>query len=446
MAKVLTLTATEVVALPPNGPPCSLNAQGQLVNTLGGVLARRRFQKGQISLREVKDAETGRVDKERSVWMGRWREDEIRGTAVHRALRNQTLGTLKEFPTKCLAQRELARRVKEAGVNSERYRPKRAATFSQFADRWEAAGLVGMKPSTQLNFKCHVRKYLKPYFGAMPLKEINSETVQGFVAELTMSPRTVRNVVITFRSAWKTARAWNYVEHDPFHGVRLPRRQRPQCFCFTIEEARRMLETAKEPFKTFCWLLAETGMRVGELCGMKIGDLDLDGGIIRISRSAWRGKLGEPKTASSIRSFALSPHLTEHLKSWIPKWWRPNANGILFAAKTGSPWDAQGIRKRKLKPLFEELGIKVPRGAGFHGFRHLNATLMDQLNAPMKTRQQRLGHSDSKITLDVYTHATSEDDKRVAEEMGGILNRNLNRNGENESGLEGASSKPRVIN
>jgi hypothetical protein len=96
--------------------------------------------------------------------------------------------------------------------------------------------------------------------------------------------------------------------------------------------------------------------------------------------------------------------------------------------------------------MYHELGIKVPRGAGFHGFRHMNATLMDQLNAPVKTRRQRLGQSDSKITLDVYTHARSGDDERVAEEMGGIVNRNWYRDEENESGLEGASSKPRAIN
>jgi integrase len=54
-------------------------------------------------------------------------------------------------------------------------------------------------------------------------------------------------------------------------------------------------------------------------------------------------------------------------------------------------------------------------------FRHTNSTLMDCLGVPLKVRQQRLGHSDSSLTLDVYTHVASEDDVRVAEQMGGIL-------------------------
>lgn len=64
----------------------------------------------------------------------------------------------------------------------------------------------------------------------------------------------------------------------------------------------------------------------------------------------------------------------------------------------------------------------------------------------MKTRQQRLGHNDSNITLDVYTHSTSADDKRAAEEMGGILNPKLYRDGEKENGSGLERPKPFQIN
>ena len=74
--------------------------------------------------------------------------------------------------------------------------------------------------------------------------------------------------------------------------------------------------------------------------------------------------------------------------------------------------------KRKLYPLLDSLGI--PRG-GLHAFRHANSTLMDRLGVPLKVRQQRLGHHDSSMTLDVYTHVEGEDDKRVASELDRIL-------------------------
>lgn len=59
-----------------------------------------------------------------------------------------------------------------------------------------------------------------------------------------------------------------------------------------------------------------------------------------------------------------------------------------------------------------------------HAFRHANATLMDRLKVPVKLRQQRLGHSDPKMTLGTYTHIASEDDNRIAEQLGEILDPN----------------------
>jgi len=74
--------------------------------------------------------------------------------------------------------------------------------------------------------------------------------------------------------------------------------------------------------------------------------------------------------------------------------------------------------KRKLYPLLDSLGIA--RG-GLHAFRHTNSTLMDHLGVPLRLRQERLGHSDSSLTLDVYTHVVSKDDARFTEQLDRIL-------------------------
>jgi len=118
-----------------------------------------------------------------------------------------------------------------------------------------------------------------------------------------------------------------------------------------------------------------------------------------------------------VRTFALSSQLVEGLRQSVEEW-RPNQNGLLFAAKNGTPWDANLLVKRKLRPLLSKLGI---RGCGLHAFRHANSSLMDRLGTPLKVRQQRLGHSDPRLTLGVYTHVVSEDDTRVAARLGEIL-------------------------
>src|SRR5262249_32291106 len=119
---------------------------------------------------------------------------------------------------------------------------------------------------------------------------------------------------------------------------------------------------------------------------------------------------------------------------------RPNQCGLLFATRNGTPWDANLLVKRKLYPLLDSLGVE--RG-GLHAFRHTNSTLMDRLGVPLKVRQQRLGHSDVSMNLNVYTHVASEDDVRFAEQVDGMLRPNAPKN-ENGSGVE--PPKPFVVN
>ena len=186
---------------------------------------------------------------------------------------------------------------------------------------------------------------------------------------------------------------------------------------FSLEEVRRILQSAGEPFSTFYWLAVETGMRAGELCGLQVGDFDLQRGLVSVRQSVWRGKFQSPKSENAIRVLALSPAIIAHVAE-VLKRWTPNDRGILFATRNGTPWDANLLVKRKLYPLLGSLGIE--RG-GLHAFRHTNSTLMDRLGVPLKVRQQRLGHSDPSLTLDVYTHVADGDDMRVASQLDGIL-------------------------
>jgi integrase len=189
---------------------------------------------------------------------------------------------------------------------------------------------------------------------------------------------------------------------------------------FSLAEVQRILEAVPDPYRTFYWLAVETGMRAGELCGLRVCDIDFHGSALSVCQSAWRGKIQSPKSESAVRCFALSPGLLAHLAEYC-KAWRPNERGLLFATRNGTPWDANLLVKRKLYPLLDSLGIE--RG-GLHAFRHTNSTLMDRLGAPFKVRQQRLGHSDVTLTLDAYTHVVSEDDVRLAAQLDGILRPN----------------------
>jgi integrase len=231
-------------------------------------------------------------------------------------------------------------------------------------------------------------------------------------------------------------------------GVVLPAKKRVQRFFLSEQEIQKTLQAAPEPYRTFYGLLAETGLRVGELCGLTVDDLDLERNLLQVRQSAWRGKLGDPKTDESIRVVEISPQASTHLSTYL-KTWHPNERQLLFASSNGTPWDQNLLLKRKLRPLLKTLNISVPRGNGFHAFRHANATMMDRFGAPSKLRQQRLGHADgSPITQTIYTHVVSEDGRRIAEKIGGVVWANvLDHCGpERETAREEQFPKPFVIN
>jgi integrase len=385
----------------------SLAARGQQIGEQGGKLARRRYQKGRVFLRG-----------KNPVWVGRWYEDVIENGKLRRIERSEVLGSKSDFPTKRLALRELEKRL--SIVNDPRYRARPTATFTEFASRWESLVLTQHKPSTQATIRSHLRKHLIPFFGKWQMREIGPEEVQRFVSSVKLNPKTAKNLFATIQMLWKSARIWGYVAHDAVAGVVLPKRHRVSPRFFSVEEALRILAAAPEPYHTFYWLALETGMRAGELCGLRVVDFDLERGLVRVCQSVWRGKFQSPKSENAIRCFALSPRLLGHIAECIKRL-RPNERGLLFATRNGTPWDSNLVLKRKLYPMLASLGID--RG-GFQAFRHGNITFMDRLAVPLRVRIERVGHGDSSLTIGVYTHVASEDDARVAEQLGEILRPN----------------------
>jgi integrase len=389
-------------------PNCAtLPAQRQRIGERGGNLARRRFQKGRVFLR----------GKKNPLWVGRWREDVIENGEVRRIERSEVLGAKSDF-TKRLALRELEKRL--SVVNDPRYRARPTATFAEFASRWESLVLTQHKPSTQATIRSHLRKHLVPFFGRWQMREIGPEEVQRFVSSVKVSGKTAKNLFATMQMLWKSARVWGYVAHDAVSDVVLPKRHRVVRRFFSVEEVQRILGAAPEPHHTFYWLAVETGLRAGELCGLRVVDFDLERALVSVRQSVWRGKFQSPKSENAVRCLSLSPRLLAHVAEGLKRW-KPNEPELFFATRNGTPWDANLLVKRKLYPLLDSLGIA--RG-GLHAFRHTNSTLMDRLGVPLKLRQQRLGHSNSSLTLDVYTHVASEDDVRFAEQLDVILRPN----------------------
>ena len=155
--------------------------------------------------------------------------------------------------------------------------------------------------------------------------------------------------------------------------------------------------------RSLYWLLAETGIRAGELAGLKL--VNVRGNCLDVKQSVWNGKEQRLKTKNSSRTLVMSTQLQEMVREQVVKQ-RAKGYGFLFSLANGSPTDMNNLRQRNLKPLLEKL--EIPQ-RGFHAFRHFNQSMFALLNVPLETREQRAGHRmTTSITQNTYTHILSD--------------------------------------
>ena len=223
------------------------------------------------------------------------------------------------------------------------------------------------------------------------MRQIDAGDIQRFIAASVaegLEPKTIRNLWGTVSLIWNAALAQKYVD--------VPRKAKKRARFYTLNDVAKMVAASQGEHRVFYWLAAETGLRAGEIAGLRLADID--GERLTVNQSVWGGKDQSPKTNSAIRTLGLSPQLISLLWEQIARQ-RAKGHEYLFSASTGRPVDMNVHRRRKMTALLKSLGIPQ---AGFHAFRHFNVSLLDALRVPLKTIQERAGHAlTGSFTLDV---------------------------------------------
>ena len=357
----------------------------------GRSVARRRFQKGSVFLNKTK-----------TLWLGMYAEYVLDSHGVEGRKRNQVVLCPVKMGDKIMHKRDAQRLLQPYldRVNSSLAAPARerkSATFEGFAEIWERDYLSLSKPSTQSSTRSYLKR-LKAAFGKKDMRQIDAGDIQRLISEsmLELDPKTIRNMWGTVSLIWNAALAQKYVD-AMLPKPKLPRKAKKKPRFFTLTEVSKIIAASQDDHRVFYWLAAEAGLRAGELAGLQL--TDIDGEQLTVNQSVWHGKEQAPKTDNAVRTVALSPQLITLLWEQIA---RQKAKGheFLFSVSTGSPWDMNVYRKRKMRKLLMALGISQ---TGFHAFRHFNVSLLDALRVPLKTIQERIGHAfTGSFTLDVY--------------------------------------------
>jgi integrase len=301
----------------------------------------------------------------------------------------------------------------------------------EYLGRWLADSVAGtVRPTTFERYEQIVRSHIRPALGRLKLKNVTPAHVRGLYREKLeagLSPRTVQYVHVTLHKALKQAVADGLIPRNATEAVKPPQVRREEIHPLTPEQTKQLFEAAKGDRLEALYVLAvTTGLRQGELLGLKWEDVDLEAGTLRVRRTLTTAKggpvLSAPKTRSSRRTVKLSQTALEALRShlerqlgeidWAGDLW--GENGLIFASEIGEPLDRRYITTHRFKPLLKRAGLPEIR---FHDLRHTCATLLLSKNVNPKIVSEMLGHATIAITLDTYSHVLPTMQESAAKAM-----------------------------
>ena len=317
---------------------------------------------------------------------------------------------------------EVRRKLTEAMANRDKglVFDDENMTTGEYLDRWLSDCVRGsVRESTFDRDSYLVRVHIQPALGRMKLRKLSPIHVQGFYRDRLdsgLSASTVNKIHTVLHKALSQAVRWSVVPRNVTEAVKAPRPAPKEMHPLSPEEARRLLKVARGDRLEALFVLAlTTGMRRGELLGLKWSDVNLKNATVSIRRTLTRidnGKrvaLGEPKTRKSGRIICLTARavdtLKAHRKRQIEEMMKFTGlwedNGLVFTTETGTPINPSNLRQRSFAPLLKKAGLPQIR---FHDLRHTCATLLLSQNTHPKYVQELLGHATIAITLDTYSH------------------------------------------
>lgn len=298
-------------------------------------------------------------------------------------------------------------------------------TINQITEEWKEEKKKYVKKSTYAAYQLLIQNHIKPYFG--DLYEVNEEKVQQFVfdkLDAGLSEKTIRDIIIVLKMILKFGITNGYLEYIQIDAKFPSKQEKKDLGVLSKADQKKFMEHLRNNF-TFknlgIFICLSTGMRIGEICGLRWCDVDTAEGVIKVRHTLQRiyiieGEtrhtellLDTPKTANSVRDIPMSSELLKMLKS-LNKVVNENYYVISNDIKPIEPRTYRNYYKKLCKQL------DIPE-LKFHGLRHSFATRCIESKADYKTVSVLLGHSNISTTLNLYVHPNKEQKKKTIDKM-----------------------------
>jgi integrase len=301
-------------------------------------------------------------------------------------------------------------------------------TLRDFLDYWLETVMRGdIRRTTYAAYRGYIRNHIVPAIGQFPLADIKPDTAQIFVNGLKtkgLANKSARAIMVMLRGSLDVAAEYDYIAKNPCRTVNLPKTVDREVRTFTVAERRRIATTAmrgNDPRYIGVLIGLYTGLRVGELCGLKYEDIDFERCRLSVNKSMKRvlnylaGEakssviIEEPKTPKSKRVIPIPRDLCGIIKR------RQEESGseYVLSRKNGmfvEPRAFQFVYERLLKEA------DVPYKS-FHTLRHNFVTAAIELAGDVKTVSEIVGHSGIAVTLAVYAHSGLEQKEKLMDKM-----------------------------
>jgi len=324
----------------------------------------------------------------------------------------KTKSVLAHTKSECVEKLEMLK--EECGRTAEKLKPD--MPFGEWIDFWyKYFSSPKLRPTTQATYENRIYGHIIPSVGKIPLSKLTQNDLQQFYAKLKrtgrkvnvelkgtgVSDRMVRSCHALCRSSLEKAVEEGLITRNPSIGCKLPPKKNGEMKVLTQNEIVRLLNQAyDEGYYEMFLLELTTGMRRGEILGLKWRDLNLETGELNIKRQLTTKGISVPKTKSSIRTVLLPPDMLDLLREMKKTakydWIFPSP------VKEGEPRNPTAITKR-FRIMLERAHCKHVR---FHDLRHTFATMALENGMDVKTLSAMIGHVSSETTLNIYSHVT----------------------------------------
>lgn len=367
-------------------------------------LSRERYQRGSLTTEPRSNGP--------DVWVFRWREPSGTGQTTKR---KRIIGTVHEFKTETAARKAVDALRLDINAEAISGSPMTIRELAEHYKQKELCDECGKTARTRETYRQHLDDYIVPRWDAERLGDVKAFRIEGWLKSLDKAEGTKAKTKAVFSVLYQHAMRYGWAERNPLREVRQSAKRQQEPDVLTPDEVTALLTALPTYARTMAVVAAVTGLRRGELVGLKWEDIDFENGKIHVRRSLVDQIEGAPKTEESKRPIPLEPALASALETWRQEAVYTKPSDWVFASPYDlgrNPYWPSTVLQKVIQPAAREVGIQ--KRIGWHTFRRTTATWLLANGETVKTAQELMRHATPAMTLGTYAQAI-EADKRIAQ-------------------------------